>query len=136
MRSRFGCRQAVRLPMTRGWPLQLLTSGAGAGARAEVLRGDLVEELAELLDLVLLLVGDLDADLVEQVLGSVDGSPGADGERDGVRRAGADGPVLAEHQLGDVDAVAHLRDVDRLELGAERADDLAEQVVRHGARGA
>src|SRR3954452_19943075 len=107
------------------------SSAPAAGAGAEVLRGDLVEELAELLDLVLLLVGDLDADLVEELLGPEDRGTRADGEGDGVRRAGADRPLVAEDQLGDVDAVAHLGDVDRLEGGAEGADDLAQQIVGH-----
>src|SRR4051812_37734096 len=78
---------------------------AGAGARAEVLRRYLVEELAELLDLVLLLVGDLDAHLVEQVLRAEDRRAGAHRQRDGVRRPGADDPLVTEHQLGDVDPV-------------------------------
>ena len=118
-------------------PKRARVSGPSLSARArprtEVFGRDLVEELAELLDLVLLLVGDLDPDLVEQVLRAEDRRPGADGERDGVRRPGADDPVLAEHELGDVDAVPHLGDVHGLELGAEGADDLAEQVVRHRA---
>ena len=44
---------------------------------------------------------------------------------------GADHPLVAEDQLGDVDAVAHLGDVDRLEGGAEGCHHLAQQVVRH-----
>src|SRR4051812_29352648 len=79
-----------------------------AGTGAEVLGADVVQELAELLDLVLLLVRDLDPDLVEQCLGAVDRGTGADGEGDGVRRAGADRALVTEEQLGDVDAVAHL----------------------------
>src|SRR4029453_67166 len=71
----------------------LLSGGAaGSGAGAEVLRRDLVEELAELLDLVLLLVGDLDAHLVEQVVGPVDRRTGADGDSPRVRRGRAHHP--------------------------------------------
>jgi hypothetical protein len=106
----------------------------GPRAGAEVLRRDLVEELAELLDLVLLLVGDLDPHLVEQVVGAVDRGTGPDGERHRIRRAGADHALIAEDQLGDVDAVAHLGDVDGLEGGAQSADDVLEQVVGHRPR--
>src|SRR3954451_20525323 len=77
------------------------------GTGTEVLRRDLVEELAELLDLVLLLVGDLDPHLVEQLLGPEDGGTGADGEGDGVGRAGAHDPVVGEEELGEVDAIEH-----------------------------
>src|SRR3954453_5185236 len=56
---------------------------AGAGAGAEVPGADFVQDLAELLDLVPLLVRDLDPDLVEQCPGAIDRGAGADGEGDG-----------------------------------------------------
>src|SRR5436305_5414088 len=104
--SRIAAPRSAALPAPGTPPVpRRPRSAAGARARAEVLRRDLVEELAELLDLVLLLVGDLDPDLVEQVLGTEDGRTGPDGEGDGVRGAGADHAVLPQHQLGDVDAI-------------------------------
>src|SRR3954468_20061538 len=63
----FGLSPVTVLPIQPG-----SGSSAGSGAGTEVLRGDLVEELAELLDLVLLLVRDLDPDLVEQLFGPED----------------------------------------------------------------
>ena len=58
--------------------------------RVEVLRGDLVEELAEALDLVLLLGRHGQPDLVEDLLGADDPTAGAQRQRDRVRRAGTD----------------------------------------------
>src|SRR5690606_24282755 len=62
-------------------------AGAGAVASAgaaEVLRGDRVQELPELLDLVLLLVRYRDAGLLQDVLAGEDRRAGAQGEGDGV----------------------------------------------------
>ena len=49
----------------------------------------MVEELAELLDLVLLLVGHLEARLVEDVLGTDDLAAGTEREGDRVGRPGS-----------------------------------------------
>src|SRR3954453_9149087 len=95
-------------------------SAAGSGACTEVPGGDLVEELPELLDRVLLLVRDLDADLVEQLLCPEDRCSGADGQGDRVRWTGTDHALVTEDQLGDVDPVAHLGDVDSLQRRPQR----------------
>src|SRR5690606_8921033 len=70
--------------------------GGGLSGAAEVLRGDRVEELAELLHFVLLLVGDGDAGLFEDVLAGEDGGAGAQGQGDGVGRAGAHLDAIGE----------------------------------------
>src|SRR3954452_1915066 len=95
----------------------------------EVVRRDLVEELPELLDLVLLLVGDRDARLLEDLLSTEDRRPGPKGERDGIRRTGADLHVAGEYQDGEVDAVLECGDPDLRELVADRLEQVAHQVV-------
>ena len=62
----------------------------GASEGLEVLGRDVVEELAELLDLVLLLGGYGEAGLVEDLLGAEDARAGPQRERDRVGGAGAD----------------------------------------------
>src|SRR5690606_29623653 len=88
-----------------------LTPDAGApeaslAAGAEVLGRDLVEELAELLHLVLLLVRDGDARVVQHALAAVDRRARAQRQRDGVRRTGADLDSAREDQLGVEHALA------------------------------
>src|SRR5579859_444467 len=61
----------------------------GSGSPSEILRADGVQELAELLDLVFLLVRDRDPGLVQDLLGREDRRAGAQRERDRVRRPGA-----------------------------------------------
>src|SRR5258708_6682106 len=72
---------------------------------AEVLGRDRIEELAELLDLVFLLVRDRDARLVEDLLAGVDLRSGPQRKRDRVRRARADLLAVREHEVGEVDPV-------------------------------
>src|SRR5262245_16459163 len=79
-------------------------------ARTEALGRDLVEELAELLHLVLLLVRDRDARVVQHPVAPVDRRPGTQGERYGVGRASADLDSAGEHQLGVEDALAQIGD--------------------------
>jgi hypothetical protein len=82
-------------------------SGVGRGAAlAEVLGRDLVEEFAELLDLVLILVGHRYAPRLEHLLGADD--PAADPQRQGDRvgRPRPDGEPAVEDQLGVEDVLA------------------------------
>src|SRR5690606_38218812 len=113
-------------------------AGAGAVASAgaaEVLRGDRVQELPELLDLVLLLVRYRDAGLLQDVLAGEDRRAGAQGEGDGVGGAGAHLHPVGEDEVGEEDALAEIGDVDGAQLDAEGVQDVPEQVVREGARG-
>src|SRR5215472_682697 len=105
-------------------------SGSGwSGGAAEVLGRDVVEELAELLDLVFLLVRDRDARLVQYLLVGEDRRPGAQCQRDRVRGPGADGGAVGEHQVGEEDAIAQGGDVHGLELDAQRLQDVPHKVM-------
>jgi hypothetical protein len=64
-------------------PRPSLNSGLGLFASDEIVGIDLVEELAKLLYFVVLGLGNLDAGLVEYVLGAID--VGADSQREGDR---------------------------------------------------
>src|SRR5690348_3989148 len=70
-----GQRDAPGEPSTRGRPYRRSARPSAVGG--EVLGRDLVEELAELLDLVLLLVRDLDAGRVEHGVRAEDGGVAA-----------------------------------------------------------
>src|SRR4051812_47200687 len=72
---------------------------AAAASAGEVLRADLLQELPELLDLVLLLVGDDDPRLTENLVGATD--RGTDPQRQGDRVAGARGDpqTVTDEQL-------------------------------------
>src|ERR1022692_2544464 len=84
-----------------------------SGGAAEVFRGNRVEELPELLDLVLLLVRDRDPRLVEYLLAREDRGAGAQREGDGVRRPGADFLAIRENKVSEEDPVPQRGDVDR-----------------------
>src|SRR6201994_139173 len=96
---------------------------------AEVLGRDLVEELAELLDFVFLLVGDRHPDLVQDLVGGEDRGAGPQRQRDRVRRPGADLGAVGEDEVGVEDPVAQGGDVDRAQLDVEHVQDVAEQIV-------
>ena len=95
--------------MSNPQPTRSRGSGLVGSAALEVLGRDLVEELPELLDLVLLLVGHREAGLVEHVLGADDRGAGAQREGDRVRGPGADLDAAVEDQLGVEDAVLAAR---------------------------
>src|SRR6266540_6862884 len=88
----------------------------------EVLGLHVVEELAELLDLLLLVVPDDDRGLGEDVLRGEDGDVHPDRQRDGVRRAGRDLvplPAVLQLDRGEEGALLELRDRDALDLHGE-----------------
>src|SRR4051794_35481700 len=95
----------------------------------EVLRGDGVEELAELLDLVLLLVRDDQTGLGEHALVGVDRHPDAERERHRVTRSRGHGDPAVEDQLGVERALLKIGDPHLLQPPPERADHVLEQVV-------
>ena len=96
-------------------------AGVSAVAGGEVLGGDAVEELLELLDHVLGLLDvvlELDRRLRDDLLGGVDRGAGADRQRDRVARAGVDLELAsadAEGDRGEEGVLAQLGDRD---LGA------------------
>jgi len=65
----------------------------------EVLRRDLLQEFAELLDLVLLLVRDDDADIGQDLLGTPDRRTDAQRQRDRVTRPGRHPDTVAEKRF-------------------------------------
>ena len=87
--------------------------------------------------LVLVLGREQDPLGVHELVGHVQRAPGAHGQGHGVRRAGrhvqrARPPF--ELQLGEVRGGAQFGDDDALEVGPERLDHVAQQVVGHGPR--
>src|SRR3990170_4780883 len=95
-----GPARALRRPARPGQArarAQSRRARAALGVLGEVLGGDLLEELLELLDdlvLVDVLVLELDRALLDDRVGREDGGAGANGERDRVAGAGLDlGPV-------------------------------------------
>src|SRR6187402_2693589 len=102
------CRRNLKV----GLEGESATTARSALALVEVLRRYVVEELAELLDLVLLLVGYDDPGVVEQVLGAHDLRTGAQREGDRVGGARADLDTGGQDQRRVEDVVAHLGDPD------------------------
>src|SRR5215472_14501672 len=100
-----------------------------SGGAAEVLGRDRVEELTELLDLVLLLVGDRDAGLLEDFVSRE--NRGAGPERQGyrVRRPRADLLAVREDQVREEGAVPQRGDVHRAQLNVQRLEDVPKQVM-------
>src|SRR5262249_6804264 len=86
---------------------QELASGgpAASGCPSEVLRTDGVQELAELLDFVFLLVRDRHPGLVQDLLTGEDRRTGPERERDRVRRPGAHFLPVGEDEVGEEDTV-------------------------------
>src|SRR5580700_5770331 len=118
----------LRCPLWQCWPdgEVCVTSSRGP---AEVLRADRVEELAELLDLVFLLVRDRDPGLVQDFLGGEDRGAGPQCERDRVRGPGADLLAVGEDEVREEDPVPQRGDVHRGELYPQRLQHIAEEVV-------
>src|SRR5215467_15944247 len=110
---------------------QELASGgpAASGCPSEVLRTDGVQELAELLDFVFLLVRDRHPGLVQDLLTGEDRCTGPERERDRVRRPGAHFLPVGEDEVGEEDAVPERGDVDRVQLHPECLEHVAKQVV-------
>src|SRR5690242_2230525 len=86
-------------------PGRRLLAGTGLVGGLEVLGGDLLQELLEPLDLVVLLLGDGDAGLVEQRLLGEDRGAGAQRQRDRVGGPRADLDPAVEDQAGVEDLV-------------------------------
>src|SRR4051794_28384290 len=103
-------------------------AGDGHSAR-EVLRTDLVEELAELLHLVLLLVGDDDTRLGEHLLGTPDRRADAQGQGDRVTRPRRHPDVVADEQVGVEDVLLQLGDLHGLQGLLKRRQDVPQQIV-------
>src|SRR5690606_25214185 len=101
-------------------------AGSGVGT-AEVLRGNRVEELPELLDLVLLLIRNDQAGLVQHGLVGVDGHAGAQRKSDGVTRTRGHPDVAVEHQLGEERPLLQVRDANLLKVTSQSADNVLEQ---------
>src|SRR6185437_2744630 len=96
---------------------------------AEVLGRDRVEELAELLDLVLLLVRDDEPGFGEDRLLRVDRHARAEGERHGVARPRGHLHPAVEHELGVERAFLEVGDPDLLQPPPQACDDVLQQVV-------
>src|SRR5215475_3205061 len=85
--------------------LRLPAATDASSSTAEVFGRDVIEELAELLDLVLLLVRDRHACLIKYLVLGEDRRPGPQRERDRIRRPGADCLPVREHQVGEEDPI-------------------------------
>src|SRR6516165_8029475 len=101
----------------------------GSGGPAEVLRADRVEEFAELLDLVLLLVRDRDAGLIQDLLGGEDRGPGPQRQRDRVRGPGAHFLAVGEDEVREEDPIPQRGDVYGGQLDAQGFEYVTEQVM-------
>src|SRR5215475_13579132 len=121
-------RRVNDLPRRVAQELRVRRPGA-SGCPSEVLRTDGVQELAELLDFVFLLVRDRHPGLVQDLLTGEDRCTGPERERDRVRRPGAHFLPVGEDEVGEEDAVPERGDVDRVQLHPECLEHVAEQVV-------
>src|SRR5581483_609634 len=110
----------------------------------EIFRRHLIEKVAELRDLVVetllidLLALELDRGLLDHTIGGEDRSLGANRKGDRVRRPRVDldlATVLLQGDLGVEGVLAELGDGDAHDLRAELLEHVAQQVVRHRARG-
>src|SRR6202050_1892633 len=101
----------------------------GSGSRAEVFRSDVVEELADILHFIFLLVRYRDAGLVEYVVVGEDGGPGAERQGNRVRGPGADRGAVREDEVSEEDPVSQGRDVDLPQLDLQRGQDVPHQVM-------
>src|SRR5215467_5269667 len=119
---------AATFPCPGPWPWH------ASRRSAEVLGTDRVEELAELLDLVLLLVRDRHTGLVQDLLGGEDGGAGAQRERDRVRGPGAHLLAVGEDEIREEDPVPQRGDVHGRELDTEGFEHVTEKVVRERPR--
>ena len=100
----------------------------------EVVGRDMVEELAERLDLVLLLGGHGQAGLVEHSLGAHDAGAGAQRQGDRVGRSRTDLGPSVEDELGEEHPVADVDDAHLVELLAGGLQHVPHQVVRQRTR--
>src|SRR3984885_3864697 len=125
------CRPMVKIAIMSGHipPAKVVITVLRSGGLAEVLGRDLVEELPKLLDLVLLLVGDGDASLVEDLVGREDRGTGPQCQGDRVRGPGAGLGAVGEDEVRVEDPVAQGGDVDRAELHVQDFEHVLEQVV-------
>src|ERR1700735_5220 len=118
---------------TRGWgaslPQSRLMPNCHESGGAEIFRRYRVQELPELLYLVLLLVRDGDADLVEDLLAGEYRRAGPEREGDRVRGPGADLLAVGEDQVSEEDPVPERGDIDGLELHVEGIKDISQQIV-------
>src|SRR5215471_11223536 len=122
-----------------GFPSSGLAPARGrSGGPAEVLGRDGVEELPELLDfrfVVFLLLRDGHARLVQDLLAGEDLRPGAQRQRDRVRRPRADLGAVGEDQVRVEDPVPKRGDVHRAQLDVQHLEHVTEKIVRERPKG-